>query len=260
MPFLLWTLPALLPAAGFGEPRDIAFTATADGTTQHYVELLPDGYDPARTYDVVLAFHGHGSDRWQYVRDPRDECRGARDVAAKHGMLFVSPDYRATTSWMGPLAEADTVQTIAELKQRHHVGRVFLVGGSMGGSAVLTFTALHPELVSGVSSQNGTANHLEYENFQDAIRASFGGTKAEIPLEYKRRSAEYQPEAFTMPVAITTGGKDESVPAGSVLRLADVLRKMGREPLVIYRPEGGHATDYADTTAALECVIGKAGG
>ena len=58
----------------------------------------------------------------------------------------------------------------------------------------MTFAAIHPERVDGVASMNGTANHLEYENFQDAIAESFGGTKAKIPREYKKRSAEYWPE------------------------------------------------------------------
>ena len=35
----------------------------------------------------------------------------------------------------------------------------------------LTFAALHPDLIDGVASLNGTANHLEYEQFQDAIAA-----------------------------------------------------------------------------------------
>jgi pimeloyl-ACP methyl ester carboxylesterase len=82
---------------------------------------------------------------------------------------------------MGPKAEADVVQIIAEARKRHRVGKVFLVGGSMGGAAVLAFAALHPDLVAGASSQNGTANFLEYANFQDAIQASFGGTKAQVP-------------------------------------------------------------------------------
>lgn len=252
-------LSAQLAAGGtLGEPRDIAFTAAVDGSTQHYVEMLPGDFDPAAEHHVLIALHGHGSDRWQYVKDNRDETRGARDVAARRGMIYLSPDYRARTSWMGPKAEADLGQIIAEVRRRHKVGKVFLVGGSMGGSSVLTFAALRPELIAGVSSQNGTANHLEYQNFQDAIRESFGGTKGEIPLEYKRRSAEYWPEAFTMPIAFTTGAKDTSVPPHSVLRLANVLKTLGRKVLLIHREEGGHSTNYADTTAALEFVIDAA--
>jgi len=241
------------------EPQDLSFIAKADGSEQRYVELLPPGFKVAEPHDVLLAFHGHGSDRWQVIRDARSECKGARDVAARFGMIFVSPDYRAKTSWMGPLAEADTVHLIAELRQRHKVGRVFLVGGSMGGTAVLTFAALHPELVAGVCSLNGTANHVEYDKFQDAIAASFGGTKAQVPNEYKKRSAELWPEKFTMPVAFTTGGKDTVVPPPSVLRLAEKLKQAKRKVLLLHRENGGHATTYEDTVAALEFVLTESG-
>ena len=246
-------------AATSAEPQDISFIAKADGSEQRYVELLPPGFKAAEPHDVLLAFHGHGSDRWQFIRDARGECRGSRDVAARFGMIFVSPDYRARTSWMGPMAEADTVQLIAELRQRHKVGRVFLVGGSMGGTAVLTFAALHPELLAGVCSLNGTANHVEYDKFQDAIAASFGGTKAQVPEEYKKRSAELWPEKFTMPTAFTTGGKDTAVPPQSVLRLAEKLKQAKRKVLLLHHENGGHATTCEDTVAALEFVLREAG-
>lgn len=242
-------------AASLGEPTDSAFVATLDGTTQYYVEVLPSGFDPQQEHHLLIALHGHGSDRHQYVTEPRGECRAARDAAAAYRLIFVSPDYRAKTSWMGPAAEADVVQIIADLRRKYEVGKVFLVGGSMGGSAALSFAALHPELIAGVSSQNGTANHLEYAQFQDAIQASFGGSKAQIPEEYKKRSAEYWPERLTMPLALTVGGQDTLVPPDSVRRLAVVLRELGRPVLLLDRPEVGHSTDLADTRAALDFVI-----
>lgn len=252
-------LTSLVPQAGeLGAPKDVEFTATVDGTVQRYVEMLPLDFDAAEEHHVLMAFHGHGSDRWQYATQTRGSCGAARSIAAKYGMIFVAPDYRARTSWMGPEAEADVLQIIQALRAKHRVAKVFLVGGSMGGSSVLTFAALHPDLVAGVCSCNGTANHLEYERFQSAIQASFGGTKDQIPLEYKKRSAEYWPEAFAMPVAITAGGKDTSVPPGSVLRLAHVLKQMKRSVLVVYRPDGGHSTTPADATAALEFVVQQA--
>lgn len=253
--FLIMIQTALCHAAQLAEPQDIAFTAKLDGTTQYYMERLPEHFQPEQEHHVLIALHGHGSDRHQGVSN-RAEFQAAQDAAASHGMIYISPDYRATMSWMGPKAEADLVQIIEELCHRYKVGKVFLTGASMGGASVLTFAALHPDLIAGVASQNGTANHLEYQNFQEAIQASFGGTKAEIPAEYKRRSAEYWPEKLTMPIAFAVGGHDTSVPPQSVLRLAAILKELGRPVQLIYREEGAHSTSYEDTLAGLEFVIG----
>jgi pimeloyl-ACP methyl ester carboxylesterase len=159
---------------------------------------------------------------------------------------------------MGPKAEADVVQIIGDIKRRHRVRRVFICGGSMGGSSALTFTTLHPELVDGVVCLNGTTNHVEYDQFQDAIAESFGGTKKECPREYKNRSAEFWPERFNMPVAITAGGKDNLVPAASSVRLAENLKALGRPVLLIFREDCGHCTNYDDTKSAFEFVLNNA--
>ena len=208
-------------APAWGDPNDAKFQAEVDQSVQRYVEMLPSDFDARKEHDLLIVLHGHGSDRWQYVREARGECAGARDVALKFGMIFISPDYRAPDSWMGPKAEADLVQIIKEARQRHRIGEVVLGGGSMGGTGVLIFAALHPDLVDGVVSNNGTANLLEYENFQESIRKSYGGTKQQVPEEYRKRSPELFPEKFTMPIAFTTGGKDTSVPPASTLRHDD---------------------------------------
>ncbi len=260
MNFVSLAFAVLLALAGgaadsVAPPEDIAFAAECDATTQRYVQMLPTGFDAESPHDVLIALHGHGSDRWQYIRSDRGSCLAARETAQKHGMIYIAPDYRAKTSWMGPKAEADLVQIIGLVKKHYAVRRVFLCGGSMGGSSVLTFTALHPDMVAGVSSFNGTANHIEYANFQDAIRASFGGTKEEIPEEYRKRSAEFFPEKFTMPVAITAGGKDTAVPPDSVMRLAKKLEELGRDVLLLYREDGPHSTTDQDARTALEFMI-----
>jgi dipeptidyl aminopeptidase/acylaminoacyl peptidase len=260
-------------AAGLELPRESQFIAEYDKSVQKYMVLLPKGFDPNVAHDLLMVFHGHGSDRLQYATGDRGEAKGARDVAAKHKMIVVSPDYRAPAGWMGTAAEADTVQLIGELKRQFKVRKVYLAGGSMGGAAVLTFTALHPELVDGVSSQNGLANFLEYNvdfdsvvRIQTAIKDAFGGRKDETPEqfkkrnpeEYRNRSAEFYPEKFIMPLAVTVGGKDTLVPPQSVLRLATTIKKHNANVLVIDRPNGGHETNYADSVAALEFVIAAA--
>jgi len=244
-------LPRRLP----NDWQDVAFKASVDGTTQHYVVVLPPRFQAAEKHGLLIALHGHGADRWQFVKEERDECRAVRDAAQKHSLILVSPDYRARTSWMGPLAEADLVQIIAEVKDRYAIDRVLICGGSMGGTASLAFAALHPELLHGVASMNGTANLLEYENFPDAISSSFGGTKVERLEEYKRRSAEYWPERLTMPISMTTSGQDTIVPPHSVQRLAGVLKILQRPVLLIHRPDADHVTNYEDATAILEFIL-----
>ncbi|MCP4859459.1 MAG: prolyl oligopeptidase family serine peptidase, partial [Fuerstiella sp.] len=119
----------------------------------------------------------------------------------------------------------------------------------------LTFSALHPDVIDGVVSLNGTANLVDYERFQDAIAASYGGSKQQVPEEYHNRSAEFFPQRFTMPLAATTGGQDNVVPAESVLRLVGKIREHNSNVLSIHRPAGGHSTNYEDTKKALEFVI-----
>ena len=238
--------------------EDISFTATCDDTTQRYVRLLPKGFNSEAEHHLLIALHGHGSDRWQFADGTSPTGRGARNVAAERDMILILPDYRAKTSWMGPKAETDVCQIIADVKKQYRVGKIILSGGSMGGSSALTFTAIHPELIDGVVAMNGTANHLEYGNFQDAITASFGGTKQQIPDEYKRRSAEYWPERFTMPVGITASGKDTIVPPNSVLRLAGILKKMERPILAVYQEDVGHTSKPEDIQRVLAFVIDKA--
>jgi pimeloyl-ACP methyl ester carboxylesterase len=237
------------------EPRDIAFTSGRDGTVQRYVLALPDGYRTEQTHHLMVGLHSYGGDRWQFLEAKYPTVRAAVDTVAKWKMIYVLPEYRGPRSWMGEKAEADVVQIIESVKTRYRIGKVFLCGTSMGGSAALTFTALHPELVDGVIAMNATANHLELETVNDSVAESFGGTKDRIPLEFKKRSAEYWPERFTMPVALTAGGKDALIPPASVTRLADVLRKLGRNVLLIVPPNQGHQTDYEDALAAFDFVI-----
>ncbi len=264
--------PSSKPASQpkLGAPAEAEFTSTLDNTTQKYMILLPPAFDAAAPHDLMIAFHGHGSDRRQYAADPRSECAAARDVAAKHNMIFISPDYRAATSWMGPAAEADVVQLIGELKKKHKVGKVFITGASMGGTAVLTFAALHKDLVDGVCSLNGTANLLEYDvtasGIAEAIKMSFGGNKHESvadfkkrgEAEYKKRSAEFHPEQFTMPLAIVVSGNDHLVPPASTVRLAKAVQKTNRKVMLLERPTAGHQTSYADGVAAMDFVIDAA--
>ncbi len=265
---LVGTAPTASAAGVSVTPDDRAFVSQLDGSVQKFVVLWPDGFDRSKPTDVLIALHGHGSDRWQFVDAMRGECLGAREVAARHKMVYVSPDYRAPTSWMGPAATADMVQLIHLLREELMcVRRVVVCGGSMGGTGALVFATLCPSMLDGVVSLNGTADMVVYENFPDAIDESFGALEGQhaVARERQRRSAALHPERLAgLVVASTTGGLDESVPPASTLELLKVLQAHppdSHKPpvLSIHRPGVGHETDYADTTAALEFTLASLG-
>jgi len=257
--FLTTPLPAQdQPIWGFDKSRwqEVSFTAKYDNTEQLYSMLLPENFNPDQRYNLLLVFHGMGGDRWQlYNLRTEGPCQAVLEIAQENQLIVVAPDYRID-QWMGPAGEADTLQILVDLQRQYRINKVFLTGGSMGGSSVLTLIVRHPYLFDGAFSMNGTANHLEYENYQDYIQKGFGGAKAEIPLEYKNRSAEYWPERIIMPLSLTGGGQDTAVPPQSIARLAHVLEKMKRKVLYIFREEVGHGTLYDDARTGLEFALG----
>ena len=72
---------SLVSALGASQPRDISFVAAHDRQEQRYVLMLPEAYDSAQPHDLLICLHGHGSDRWQFVRAERGETRAARAAA-----------------------------------------------------------------------------------------------------------------------------------------------------------------------------------
>lgn len=62
-------------AEEFQTPEDVVFSSRLDRTEQRYIVLLPDKFDATVPHDVLLALHGHGSDRWQFITDKRPECQ-----------------------------------------------------------------------------------------------------------------------------------------------------------------------------------------
>lgn len=240
--------------------KDVSFTAKIDGSIQRYVEILPENFKETEEHNLLIGLHGRGSDRWQYAKQERGECKGARDIAAKYNMIFISPDYRGTASWMNAKAEADLLQIIAELKVKYKIGKVFLAGGSMGAISVLVFAMLHPDLVAGVTSNNGIADIYKFKHFskegEDTIIKAYGGTKEEVPEEYKKRSVEPNFRKLIMPVSFTTSGKDASTPPESVLHLYKIMKTVNPENVfLIHRENEGHQTNYQDTYNSIEFVI-----
>ncbi len=75
---LIATVDASITSGATWNPLNIEFVAKCDQTRQKYVLVLPEDFSSDKKHDVLIALHGHGSDRWQFINQQRDECRAAR--------------------------------------------------------------------------------------------------------------------------------------------------------------------------------------
>ena len=59
-------------AATFASVEDRTFVAGLYATQQKYVMMTPHGWMIDQPVSLLIAFHGHGSDRLQFVKHDRD--------------------------------------------------------------------------------------------------------------------------------------------------------------------------------------------
>ena len=100
-----------------GNLNDIIFKSKVDLSEQRYIQILPVDFTSERRYDLIIALPGHGSDRWQFANDPRDECNAFRSFAVNHKMIALSPE----------LSTLDIAPSIAPVPLDEKINTSFLV-------------------------------------------------------------------------------------------------------------------------------------
>jgi poly(3-hydroxybutyrate) depolymerase len=160
-PALAWAAaPKLEPGR-----LNIQFFENARGERLPYALFVPEGYDPARKYPLVIDFHGNGGQgddletiqrKWQ-----RENYVFTRpDSQAKHPVFFLRPRCPRGQKWVdvswsrGSHAQPAeptrgmrmTLEIVDFVLEEFSVdrGRVYANGGSMGGYAVFDILARRP--------------------------------------------------------------------------------------------------------------------
>ena len=118
-------------------------TKTVGGTTVLYKAVLPDGYDPAKTYPAILAFGG-GPQTMNTVDNIIN--RNFRAEAEKRGYLVFAP-----AAPDGNLFFEDGARIFPEFLKmilgnyKIHNNKFHVAGPSNGGIAALHVAAAHPQ-------------------------------------------------------------------------------------------------------------------
>jgi poly(3-hydroxybutyrate) depolymerase len=128
-------------------------TTKAAGKTVHYKVVLPDGYEPARTYPGILAFGG-GPQTMNVVDNLLN--RGLRAEAEKRGYLVIAPAapdgqlFFEDGARIFPAFLDDVLATYRIQGNKFHIA-----GPSNGGIAAFHIAAAHPEYFLSVTAFPG---------------------------------------------------------------------------------------------------------
>jgi pimeloyl-ACP methyl ester carboxylesterase len=128
-------------------------TTKAVGRTVHYKVVLPNGYEPARTYPGILAFGG-GPQTMNVVDNLLN--RGLRAEAEKRGYIVIAPaapDGDLFFEGGARIFPEFLTQLLSDYKVEG--GKFHLAGPSNGGIAAFHVAALNPRYVRSVTAFPG---------------------------------------------------------------------------------------------------------
>lgn len=256
-------------AAPLAPPVESCFLSYADGSKQPYLLALPDG----RPEGVAIYLHGHGSDRRQgFDEQVYDGCfRKLRQELNARGIAYATLDYRGPASWLSREAEADITQMAELLRARLGVRKVYLTGGSMGGSCALAFAVRHPGMLSGVVALCPATDIAQYHDWCErqhmnlltdeiagAIEASYGGPPSANPAFYAGRSAIRNWRALRMPLVVVHGDSDSLIPVSLSRQLNERMQTSGYPFRYVEIPGGDHDAPaaQADWKSWLDFITG----
>jgi predicted peptidase len=137
----------LAMAAQPARAETLTLTKEVGGTTVHYKVVLPNGYDPAKTYPAILAFGG-GPETMNTVDSVLERNLGPE--AEKRGYIVIAP---AAPEGGERIFPEFLKQMLADYKIED--GRFHIVGPSNGGIAALYVAAEFPQYFRSVTAFPG---------------------------------------------------------------------------------------------------------
>lgn len=156
------TIVAEQPELGKVITRTYQFKEAAK--EMQYALYLPTTYDGSRSFPLIVALHGLGSNPWQVINYP-----GLTARAEKHGYIVVAPMGYNQSGWygsrgtgggrgddpqnLGELSEQDVMNVLRIVRDDQQIDgdRIFLYGHSMGGGGSLHLAMKYPEIWAGMT-------------------------------------------------------------------------------------------------------------
>lgn len=235
-------------------PTHFAEYPARDGTRIPVYYTLPEGRGP---FPTVLFVHGGPRARTDAGYDWRVQ------YLVSQGYAVAQPQFRGSRGWGKSFMHAgnrqwgtgvmqtdvyDCIPWLAEqgIAER---GRIAILGGSYGGYAVTAALCFSPGTFACGISLFGPQDLLLHLRQMNEVDSPFGGEDAltvgdiNDPADRERLRAispVYHAENFRDPLLLYYGGKDTLIPPQHSIRLAEALRRAGKEVTVHTHAEEAH--------------------
>jgi len=143
-------------------PQVLTFFSDADDTEQPYALYIPENYDPAKKYPMVMMLHGAGSNHRLDLRRVfgKSNAEGENDVEATRyfpkwdnvDYIVAAPYARGTAGYQG-IPEGDVYDVLDDVKKRFNIdeNRIYLTGLSMGGGGTLWLGLTRPDIWAAIA-------------------------------------------------------------------------------------------------------------
>jgi dipeptidyl-peptidase-4 len=225
------------PLAAFERGRLEWVELEADDKTRLYGSLLvPEDFDPARRYPVVVSVYGgpHSqtvTNSWTHV-SPRDSLLASRGFLvfkldnrgmAGRGTAFEFPVHRN----LGSVELRDQLAGVAWLKSRPFVDpeRIGITGWSYGGYMTLYALTHAPEVFrSGVAG----APVSDWKHYDSIYTERYMGTPQANPAGYETSSPLAKAGSLAAELLLVHGSSDDNVHLANTLSFVAALIKAGK--------------------------------
>lgn len=196
-----------------------------DGTLFRYVYVVPETYDPARSYPVEFMLHG-GVSRPEWDAGGEWWRRGYDSYAEMDQITVLPASWNDNFWWQD--SQADNVKAILQsIKQTYNVddNRVYLSGVSDGGTGTYFFAFKQP---------TEWAAFLPFIGHPGVLRNTQSGGGIALYFENLMNNALF----------IVNGEKDPLYPAASVEPFIKILKDADINHEFTVIPDGGHNTSW----------------
>jgi poly(3-hydroxybutyrate) depolymerase len=237
-----------------------AYRSDLDDTLQPYAVYVPESYDPARAWPMVVMLHGATSNHLLARRRVfgLGNRPGESDYEAIRndveypdlGFIVLAPYARGEVAGYSGIAEADVLRALADVERTYNVDpdRVHLTGLSMGGGGTWHLGLRFPDRFASLSPVCAVGDVSLFPYMAGASEAD----KEMLALTSPSAVAE---NALNQRVFIFHGDEDPAVGVEHSRRMVELYRNLGwlGESVFYFELPGVHhfAWDFSYRDASL---------